>query len=59
MARARLQEQEIPDCCYTDEDEIRQDIGLDLHGVSIQKLKVSGFNPNPFIFRLLLIFWTL
>ena len=56
MARARLQEQEIPDCCYTDEDEISQDIGLDLHGVSIQKLKVSGFNPNPFIFRLLLIF---
>ena len=56
MARARLQEQEIPDCCYTDEDEVSQEIGLNLDGVSIQKLKVSGFNPNPFIFRLLLIF---
>ena len=59
MARARLKEQEIPDCCYTDEDEVSQEIGLNLDGVSIQKLKVSGFNPNPFIFRLLLIFWTL
>ena len=59
MARARLQEQEIPDCCYTDEVEVSQEIGLDLDGVSIQKLKVSGFNSNSFILRLSIIFWIL
>ena len=53
MARARL-----PHSCDNndDEDEVSREIEFDLTDVSIQEHKVSGFNSNCFIFRLLLVF---